>query len=70
MITPEARELIKGLLNMKFSERLGAKGVEEIKRHPFFEGVNWTQIKHLKPPIPPNLKPLQTEEDKSLRREI
>lgn len=28
MITPEARDLIKGLLTMKYSERLGANGVD------------------------------------------
>lgn len=36
--------------------RLGAKGADDIKAHPFFAGVDWeaVQTKGLKPPIPPH----------------
>jgi len=38
-ITPEAKDLIDKLLTIDMTKRLGAKGVEEIKAHPFFKGI-------------------------------
>ena len=35
------------------SVRLGAAGVDEIKAHPFFNGINWKNLKSLKPPYIP-----------------
>lgn len=29
----------------KLDERLGLNGVDEIKAHPFFKGVNWEKIR-------------------------
>lgn len=41
----EARELIDKLLCMDQNERLGAKGAEEIRTHPFFNGItNWESL--------------------------
>lgn len=37
-------------------ERLGINGVEEIKAHPFFQGINWRNIKSMKAPFIPDLK--------------
>jgi len=36
-----AKSLITGLLSRSVSTRLGVNGTEEIKNHPFFEGINW-----------------------------
>ena len=35
--------------------RLGMNGVEEIKNHPFFEGINWETIRGAKSPYTPEL---------------
>ena len=37
-------------------ERLGVNGVEEIKVHPFFAGVDWKRIRDKKAPNIPELK--------------
>lgn len=44
-ISPEARDLIEKLLNPIASERLGARdGADEIRKHPFFNGINWDTL--------------------------
>ena len=45
MISPEAKDFIEKLLHKDFSLRLGAKGVDELKGHPFLEDVDWGTIK-------------------------
>jgi serine/threonine protein kinase len=42
----EAKNLIVHLLNRNPSKRLGAgqDGAAEIKRHPFFDGVDWSKV--------------------------
>ena len=35
---------IQKLLNPNPLERMGSKGLDEIKNHPFLEGVNWTNL--------------------------
>ena len=53
-----AKDLIKRLLVIDPAKRLGANGVDEIKNHPFFAGVNWEETKALKvrPPFVPEIK--------------
>ncbi|PRQ30681.1 putative protein kinase AGC-RSK-2 family [Rosa chinensis] len=47
----EARDLIQGLLARDPKKRIGcAKGATEIKRHPFFHGINWALLKSYRPP--------------------
>jgi len=41
MISPEAKDFIQRLLDKDFSQRLGANGAEEIKKHPFLQGIDW-----------------------------
>lgn len=50
-----AKDLILKLLTTS-PNRLGKNGADEIKCHPFFEGVNWTKIRDTKPPFVPKLK--------------
>ena len=50
-----AKDLILKLITDS-NFRLGKNGSEEIKKHPFFKGVNWKKIKDMKPPFIPNLK--------------
>ncbi|XP_008801239.2 serine/threonine-protein kinase D6PK-like [Phoenix dactylifera] len=49
-----ARDLIRGLLIKEPENRLGSvKGAAEMKRHPFFEGINWALIRCATPPETP-----------------
>jgi hypothetical protein len=42
-MSPEAYDLINKLLVMEAKNRLGAnlKSIKELKKHPFFEGIDW-----------------------------
>ena len=65
MFGPEAKSLIKGLLNKDVScktitniqpeSRLGSNGIQEIKQHEFFYDTDWDKIqsKLVKPPFVP-----------------
>jgi serine/threonine protein kinase len=49
-----SRDLIRGLLVKEPEYRLGSsRGAAEIKRHPFFEGMNWALIRWTAPPETP-----------------
>jgi len=56
---PAARDLIKRLLATNLTRRLGnlKGGAEDVKRHHFFEGVDWTAVynKRVTPPIIPEV---------------
>ncbi|GER29428.1 protein kinase [Striga asiatica] len=55
-----AKDLIRGLLAKDPQKRLGFKsGATEIKKHPFFESVNWALIRSTVPPQIP--KPVDLE---------
>ena len=43
-ISPEAKDLISKLLVLSPSKRLGANGSQEIKDHPYFNGVDWDHV--------------------------
>jgi len=49
----EAKSLIRRLLDVNPSTRLGANGVQEIKNHPFFTAIDWNKIfrKEISPPF-------------------
>lgn len=48
---------------MQPKKRLGAKGdADEIKRHPFFSGLNWDDMQNLKI-IPPFKPKIDSKED-------
>jgi len=44
MISREAHNLIESLLALDPMMRLGTNGIDEIKQHPFFSGINWSTI--------------------------
>lgn len=54
-LSREVVDLIKKLIN-DFNFRLGNKGADEIKRHPFFNGVDWDNIRNIDAPWIPELK--------------
>ena len=45
-ISPEAVNLITQLLAFEPSDRLGSKGVEEVKAHPWFSDINWDTLRN------------------------
>jgi serine/threonine protein kinase len=57
--SPEARDLIRGLLMRDPTQRLGCRagGVEDIKRHPFFRTIDWEKLerKELEAPFKPTV---------------
>ncbi|XP_009630857.1 serine/threonine-protein kinase D6PKL2-like [Nicotiana tomentosiformis] len=56
MVSFQARDLIRGLLVKEPENRLGTgTGAAEIKRHPFFDGLNWALIRCAIPPQVPDL---------------
>jgi len=54
-LSPAAVDLLKRLI-CDPNERLGVNGVEEIKAHPFFAGIDWKRIREKKSPNVPELK--------------
>ena len=48
----EARSILTLLLNREPSRRLGVKGADDIKRHPFFKDVNFDDVLHKRIPPP------------------
>lgn len=49
-----ARDLIRALMCSQ-EDRLGKNGVDEIKAHPFFEGIDWANLQNTPPPFVPEL---------------
>ena len=54
-VSKEAQDLIFKLINNS-NERLGIRGADEIKNHPFFKGVNWDNIRNTKAPFIQKIK--------------
>ena len=54
-ISENAKSLILKLIK-PYNKRLGKNGVEEIKAHPFFNGMDWDNIRNIKAPFIPDLK--------------
>lgn len=55
VISSEATDLILKLLRDS-NDRLGAKGVDEIKNHVFFIGVEWDTLRNSKAPFIPDVR--------------
>ena len=50
-------DLIRKLISGP-KERLGINGVQEIKAHPFFVGIEWKKLSQKRPPFVPNVNQL------------
>ncbi|KAH7522081.1 hypothetical protein FEM48_Zijuj07G0099900 [Ziziphus jujuba var. spinosa] len=46
-LSPEAKDLISRLL-CNVEQRLGTKGADEIKAHPWFKGIDWDKLYQMK----------------------
>ncbi|KAG2326631.1 hypothetical protein Bca4012_035578 [Brassica carinata] len=56
LVSFQAKDLIRRLVMKDPGSRLGSeKGAAEIKRHPFFEGLNWALIRCAIPPELPDV---------------
>ena len=57
-VAPSARSILTGLLTRDPALRLGVNGAEEIKRHPFFEKIDWQRLaqKKIQPPFKPSVR--------------
>jgi len=57
-LSDQAVSFMMGLLKRNPEERLGSRGVEEIKSHAFFKGIDWKKLikKELVPPFRPQVK--------------
>ena len=58
----DARDLITQLLQQDSLLRLGTGGVQEVKEHQFFEGIDWHGLLRQKAEFVPSL---ENEEDTS-----
>lgn len=54
-LSAEAKDLIQRFC-CDPNDRIGKNGVEEIKAHPFFKGIDWEHIRETRAPIMPELK--------------
>ncbi|KAF2068108.1 hypothetical protein CYY_010566 [Polysphondylium violaceum] len=56
-ISPEAKSLLEGLLTREVDKRLGTKGGNEVKSHPWFRNIDWDKLDrkevevHFKPKV-------------------
>lgn len=55
VISPEAKDLILKLLVLDPKKRLGSKGVEEIKNHPYLKDVDWKNVYEEEASFVPNI---------------
>ncbi|CAK7346370.1 unnamed protein product [Dovyalis caffra] len=54
-LSPEAKDLISKLL-CSVSHRLGTNGADEIKAHPWFDGVEWNKLYQMEAAFIPEVK--------------
>lgn len=52
--SPEAKDLMNRLMCTDQTQRLGANGAEEVKRHPFFESLTWQTLLEEEPQFVPS----------------
>lgn len=56
MISADAVDIITKLLTADHEKRLGANNVNEIKKHPWFKGIDWANLRKREAPILPALE--------------
>jgi serine/threonine protein kinase len=52
ILSDNAKDIIKKLLNRNVKKRLGNNGIKEIKEHPFFKDIDFNLIEQKKIPAP------------------
>eukprot|EP00040_Diaphanoeca_grandis_P035662 m.224830 g.224830 ORF g.224830 m.224830 type:complete len:1447 (-) comp33445_c0_seq2:363-4703(-) len=57
-ISDECKDILRKLLALK-NDRLGSDGVQSIKDHPYFKGIEWESIHQRTPPVVPELKSVE-----------
>jgi serine/threonine protein kinase len=57
-ISEDAKSLLEGLLTRDPAQRLGTKGGDEVKGHPWFADVQWDKLirKEIEPPFKPKVR--------------
>jgi serine/threonine protein kinase len=55
-LSDNAKSLLSGLFKIKPEERLGFNGSEAIKKHKFFQGINWDDLMNRKVKAPVNFQ--------------
>ena len=63
-VSPEAKTLIKGLLKVNITKRLGFNGIEEIMGSKFYSTINWNDIYNKKIPAPIAISESKLKDDK------
>lgn len=53
-VSDAAKDLIRKLI-CPAAQRLGSNNLEEVKNHPFFEGIEWDNIRDMIPPYKPEV---------------
>ena len=53
-LSPAATDILKKLVSDS-ENRLGRNGADDIKKHPFFEGLDWENLRKIKSPYIPNV---------------
>ena len=53
-LSPAATDILKRFITDS-ENRLGRNGCDEIKEHPFFEGLEWSTMRQLKAPYLPSV---------------
>jgi serine/threonine-protein kinase RIM15 len=43
-LSPKLKDLLEGLFKKNPKERLGSKGPEEIRKHPWFDKISWQTL--------------------------
>ncbi len=68
-ISPDVQHLISKLLAMDPNERLGASGIEEIKKHRAFFNIHWDSLYNLHSPLGPYLDQINLHVDNEMDKE-
>ncbi|CEP03536.1 hypothetical protein PBRA_009421 [Plasmodiophora brassicae] len=65
-----AKSLLQGLLQKDPTQRLGVRGIDEIKQHPWFDSVDWGLLEagYLSPPFVPKLDEVNAESMRHMGR--